>query len=608
MGSKLPLRRFPYFESYYLPNISYCINYNYNENMKRIILISLICSSILLFGSCATKSANGAKNSNSTASIESAGKGKNSSNFVTVEAGKAIISNIDSDKGIQYGKTVDGFDNVTVVDCGKTTNRYIGTVDLSDYEDMELDVIFECDMKIVDSTNAENDIIWMINEFDAGFPEIDRKKVASGEWVHFAGKKTVPLSGKRQFYISTTGINKNNIKIYIKEFKLTVFSDSIGKEKVIPKSWTEEPSLAEAYKPYFDYFGFATPLSMLNSYQVIDGLPMQASCITMENEFKPDFMFAWQKPSNLKEFVAEDGKTYMVPGNTPVFTSVDKILTIAKHLGIQMRGHVLVWHSQTPDWFFRENYGDTKANFVDADTMNARLEWYIKTILEHITEWENANNNGKRIVTTWDVVNEAASDGATKTAWLRTDSNWYRVYKSDLFIVNAFRYANRYAPKDVKLAYNDYGCASPTKSDAICKIIDAIQAAPDARIDIAGMQTHVGMNTPVTGPNSFENSVKKFLAKGIDVQITEMDIGQDGQRYNSEHLKSKYKEFFKMFLNNRKTEDKNGICGITLWGIVDERSWIYNNGGVKQHPLLFEADFVCKPAFYGVLEAAQEFD
>ena len=117
------------------------------------------------------------------------------------------------------------------------------------------------------------------------------------------------------------------------------------------------------------------------------------------------------------------------------------------------------------------------------------------------------------------------------------------------------------------------------------------------------MQSHVGMNTSVT---AFETSVKKFLAKGVDVQITELDIGQDGQKYNSEALKSKYKAFFEMFLANRKTSEKNGISGITLWGTIDERSWIYNNNGTKQHPLLFDGAYTCKPAFYGVLEAAKE--
>lgn len=326
----------------------------------------------------------------------------------------------------------------------------------------------------------------------------------------------------------------------------------------------------------------------------------------MENEFKPDFMFAWQKPSKLKDFTGEDGKTYKVPENTPVLENIGTILKIAKYTNLKMRGHVLVWHAQTPDWFFRENYGSNTAKYVSQDEMNARLEWYIKTILEYIKDWEDKYNEGKRIVVTWDVVNEAASDNASESSWLRSDSNWYRIYKNDKFIVNAFRYANKYAPKDLLLAYNDYGCSSVAKCAAICKIVDAIQAAPDARIDVLGMQSHIGMNTPITGPNSFETSVQKFIAKGLDVQITELDIGLDGQRYNSERLKAKYKEFFKMCLANRKNDSKKGIRGITLWGTIDETSWIYNNNGVKNHPLLFEGNYTCKDAFYGVLEAADE--
>lgn len=567
------------------------------NRITKIVAIAGFVACSLFVQSCASTSA------------ASAGSSKGGSSFKKIEAGKAIITNIDfEEKAVQYGKKIDGFQNVTVVKCKDSKNRNLVTVDLADFEDMDIDVDFSCDLKIVDAEGSENDIIWMINEFDAGFPEIARKKIPSGEWSHFSGSKSVPLSGKRQFYISAAGISKENVTVYIKNFNLKLSSDDIGKEKVVKVSWMDEPSLAKAYEKYFDYIGFATPLNgVLDQGFVEEGLAYQASSFTMENEFKPDFMFGWQKPGNFKDFVAEDGKTYKVPGNTPVFGNVDRVLRLAQYMGInKMRGHVLVWHSQTPDWLFRENYGDKKSAYVDIPTMNARLEWYIKTVLEHIKEWEDKYNNGERIVTTWDVVNEAASDGATKTQWLRTDSNWYRIYKSDLFIVNAFRYANKYAPKDVKLSYNDYGCASPIKSEAICKIVEAIQAAPDARIDVVGMQTHVGMNTPVTGPNSFETSVHKFLARGVDVQITEMDIGQDGQKYKSEALKAKYKEFFKMFIANRKTDEKNGICGITLWGIVDERSWIYNNGGTKQHPLLFEGNYTCKPAFYGVLEAAEE--
>lgn len=554
--------------------------------MKKTILLILWALSLLLT-SCATT--------------------KTEKSYKKIEAGQAIITNIDKEEGaVKYGQNIDGFTDVTIVDCSKSKNRNLVTVDLADFEEFDMDFDFSCDLKITSDKENEFDIIWMVNELNAGFPELARIKVKNGEWTHFQGAKSIALSGKRQFYISAAGINKEDLKLYIKNFNLKLSCDDIGKDKKAKINWVDERSLAQAYAPYFDYIGFATPKAVLQNGQVIKGLEHQGSCFTMENEFKPDFMFAWQKPSKLKDFTGEDGKTYKVPENTPVLENIGTILKIAKYTNLKMRGHVLVWHAQTPDWFFRENYGSNTAKYVSQDEMNARLEWYIKTILEYIKDWEDKYNEGKRIVVTWDVVNEAASDNASESSWLRSDSNWYRIYKSDKFIVNAFRYANKYAPKDLLLAYNDYGCSSVAKCAAICKIVDAIQAAPDARIDVLGMQSHIGMNTPITGPNSFETSVQKFIAKGLDVQITELDIGLDGQRYNSERLKAKYKEFFKMCLANRKNDSRKGIRGITLWGTIDETSWIYNNNGVKNHPLLFEGNYTCKDAFYGVLEAADE--
>ena len=65
-----------------------------------------------------------------------------------------------------------------------------------------------------------------------------------------------------------------------------------------------------------------------------------------------------------------------------------------------------------------------------------------------------------------------------------------------------------------------------------------------------------------------------------------------------------------MFLNNRKTEGKNGITGVTVWGLIDKSTWLNNQAeykGHKQFPLLFKDDFTVKPAFWGVYEAAKDF-
>ena len=86
-----------------------------------------------------------------------------------------------------------------------------------------------------------------------------------------------------------------------------------------------------------------------------------------------------------------------------------------------------------------------------------------------------------------------------------------------------------------------------------------------------------------------------------------MDVANGQASYNAMKLKACYNEYFRMFIENRKQPDKKGIEGVTLWGVRDEWTWL--NGmhkGNTQYPLLFRGNnFECKPAFFGVLEAAE---
>lgn len=525
--------------------------------------------------------------------------------------GSVNILNIDKDPSVKYKQKVDGFQNVTVITGSKIKKVNPVTVDLQDFGNQEVYLNFSCDIKIVDKTGKQNEIIWMINDMDAGMPEIAHAKINSDEWVTMKGEAAIPLGLNKSLYISGAGISKENVTFYIKNLEIKLTGDGVSASNSNVVNWVDAPSLAETYAGLFDYFGFACSYrGELQSMDVQEGLAKQIDCITMGNEFKPDFLFNWQRPSNMEDFVAEDGNTYQVPMGMPSFGSAKEILFTAQDIGVKLRGHVLVWHQQTPNWFFREGYKDNGA-FVDAATMNARLEWYIKSVMKFVADWEKRYNGGERIITSWDVVNEAVSDGAGSQKWLREDSNWYKIYGNEDFIINAFRYANRYAPKEVLLVYNDYNCYVTGKCNAICNLVDEIRAVPDARIDAVGMQSHVGISYPaVTGNNSYETAVKRFLEKGVDVQVTELDIANGSRKYSSVMLKAKYKEYFKMFLENRKTEGKNGIMGVTIWGLTDNGTWLNDLDQYKgntQYPLLFDEHFNVKPAFYGVIEAAEDY-
>jgi len=390
-------------------------------------------------------------------------------------------------------------------------------------------------------------------------------------------------------------------------------------------SWEDAPSLKEAYKGKIDYIGVAVPHTawpsqekIFSSTSIQKGIARHFSSITMENEAKPDSLLGTYypgAPKDFEKFTDSFGNTIQVPKNQLQFGTIDSCLSACKNNGLKMRGHVLVWHSQTPDWFFKEGY-KSSGKLVDKETMTARQEWYIKSVLEHIKNWENANNDGKRIIYCWDIVNEAASDSGTK---LRDGgSNWYSIYKNDEFIVNAFRFANKYAPSDVLLAYNDYNECMSNKRAMILKIIDSVKSHEKdsvlpTRIDVLGMQSHIKQGNPSIA--EYEKTIKMYLAKGVDVHITELEIASlsKADAENTEKLKQSYKETFEMYLRNAKTKKSNGITGVTLWGLHDGVTWLNvpSNGqlrwlnNVHQYPLIFDENLNAKPAFYGVLEAAE---
>lgn len=525
--------------------------------------------------------------------------------------GTITIFAVDKDASVKPKQTVDKFKDVTTINGKAIKKRNPITFDLSAYADHEVYVEFSCDIKVVTKDNSPVDLMWMINELSGGtLPTLCQKKVESGVWTTMKGEMDISLGANKNLYLSGAGIDNAQTTFYLKNIEIKLSGESLSKPTQAAQTWMEADSIKAAYDGLIPHIGIACGWrGELQDFDIQDGLARHVNSITTGNEFKPDFIFNWASHSQMSPdlFVAENGKAIEVPMGMPNFGNMKGIINAVTDMKIQMRGHVLVWHSQTPKWFFREGYNDNGA-LVDPETMTARQEWYIKSVLEEVANLEKRFNKGKRLVYAWDVVNEAVSDGASKNAWLRTDSDWYRVYGDETFILNAFRFANKYAPADVELVYNDYGTYSPAKRDAICNLVDEIKATPGARIDAVGMQSHVSIDYPTI--DNYEKTVQAFLSHGVDVQVTELDIANGQKKYNSGKLKKAYKDYFAMYLRNRKTEGKNGISGVTIWGIQDDGTWLNNqpeHKGNKQYPLLFNKDYTCKPAFYGVLEAAEEY-
>lgn len=376
-----------------------------------------------------------------------------------------------------------------------------------------------------------------------------------------------------------------------------------------PQEWAwdeeDEQTLRYVFAQKFDgRAGVCVPMMAISDESRMALVKGQFNSVTMENEMKPDSFLGYQ-PN-----IGEDG--FPVLDFTVPDMMMKEIKAYNDTVGgdgrkIMVRGHVLVWHSQTPEWFFHEEYKESKP-YVDKETMLARMEHYIKDVMEH---YEGADSEFKGMIYAWDVVNEAVNDS---DGGLRTESSWYSVFQSAEFIEAAFVYANQYAPGHIKLFYNDYNDTNPKKANGICKLIEQIKANPDARIDGMGMQGHYDMSFSAS---EFEESARKYAALVDEIQITELDLKSsmdfDGTSVEEEYQKQAYvyQSLFDAVVNLKK--EGVPITAIVFWGTDDGHSWLQGanfvggsaDGTRMQCPLLFDAQYQAKPAFWAFVDPSK---
>ena len=365
------------------------------------------------------------------------------------------------------------------------------------------------------------------------------------------------------------------------------------------------------------------------------------NAVTFGNELKPDALFNYQIGQSVDSTtITFQGKELKVPvvndkqenlDFSRADAMLDKILewnNANPNDKIRVRGHVLVWHSQTPEWFFHEDY-DVAKPYADKGTMNRRLEWFIFSVFDHYFG-KAANGKYDGLFYGWDVVNEAvngntyrddkvisdASDTSTSDTRHGSNSMWWRVYKSNEFIINAFKYANKYAPNDVELYYNDFGETDNTKCEGIVKLINDVKSADGTRLDAFGMQAHY--NVDGFSAAQFKSVAKKYAQAAGKVQLTELDFKAsstyDGTAATreSEYTKMAYchKNLYEA-IKALKEEGAN-VSGITVWGVIEPNSWLHSQSnlgggasGSAQCPLLFDGNYKAKPAYWAYVDATK---
>ncbi|MGB2819943.1 MAG: endo-1,4-beta-xylanase [Phycisphaerae bacterium] len=309
----------------------------------------------------------------------------------------------------------------------------------------------------------------------------------------------------------------------------------------------------------------------------------QFGCLTAGNEMKPD---ALQR----------------VKGRF-TFERPDRMVAFAEEHDMQVIGHTLCWHQQTPKWMFQDDNGRP----LPRDVALANLKTHIETVVKHF--------KGK--VKGWDVVNEAVNDGPQP--YLR-DTPARRAIGDD-FVLKAFEFAHQADP-NVELYYNDYNIELDYKRDRALRLIRQIKAA-GLRIDGVGIQGHWMLGSPSVA--EIERGIRAYTAEGLKVMITEMDIDvlprrrRGGADLNAterqglnpyraglpddvqEKLAQRYGDLFGLFMRYPQ------ITRVTLWGTSDGDTWLNNFPvrGRTNHPMLFDRRLRLKPAFHAVIKALQ---
>ena len=468
------------------------------------------------------------------------------------------------------------------------------------------------------------------------------KTLTAGEWTKFSGTFNVPKTADQiviriieqgtnygqgdcvKGAYCVTGVSmkkitrpKPEIEKDIPEWKTSV-TESLGNDSIA---------------------GTAIMLSEISDDTLMELVEKHFNAVTFGNELKPDALFNYQIDGNSvpTKTITFEGEELQVPvvndaGDSLDFSRADamadKILAwnnAHPDQKIRIRGHVLVWHSQTQEWFFHENYDITKP-YVNKETMNRRLEWFISSVFDHYFG-EAANGKYDGLFYGWDVVNEAVIGNTYRTDKVSAaeslseirhgnNSSWWHVYESNEFIINAFKYANKYAPENVELYYNDFGETDNTKCEGIVKLINDVKSAEGTRLDAFGMQAHY--NVDGFSAAQFKSVAKKYAQAAGKVQLTELDFKAsstyDGTAATKESEYTKMAYCHKNLYEAIKALKEEGanVSGITVWGVIEPNSWLHSQSnlgggasGSAQCPLLFDGNYKAKPAYWAYVDATK---
>lgn len=279
------------------------------------------------------------------------------------------------------------------------------------------------------------------------------------------------------------------------------------------------------------------------------------------------------------------------------FSGADRIVDWAIANGMDVRGHALVWHEGTPEYFYEGTPAEVRA----------RLESYIETVVTHF--------RGR--IQSWDVVNEVVSaDVFRGDAGIGPDrrGRWFEAAGGADYIDWAFQ-AARDADPDAKLYLNEYSTQHPIKQPWLLEILQRLQDR-NVPIDGVGHQFHLFLESdPVELMQAIDVVDNQFM--GLDQHVTEMDMdfyNDPGTCWSEQincdpnigsvappEMLAQQAEIFRAVFEGLR--QRPSVTSVTTWGVTDNESWLNHSPAERfNYPLMFDRDGEPKPAFWAVVD------
>lgn len=265
------------------------------------------------------------------------------------------------------------------------------------------------------------------------------------------------------------------------------------------------------------------------------------------------------------------------------FKQMDEVIAFAERHNMPVQAHHYVWGEEKwlPEWLKKGDY--SRAELLDI------MRDHIMTVGQHY--------RGK--VAEWTVVNEAFTRGS-HIYGLR---DWWADHVGDQsYIDQAFSWA-RQADPDSKLILNDFN--NESINDTSNAMYDYVKGALERGIPIdgIGMQMHIDGTHPPT-KDEVTSNMKRFGALGLPVYVTEFDVNMhDVKADPADRDQIEGNIYYEML---RACIESKVCHSFAYLGITDKETWYNHMGLTDARPLMFDAHYNPKPAFYSTRTALEQ--